>query len=32
MIEPRDTLGDDGGARHLQRGRRIPDIELPTKA
>ena len=32
MIEPRDALVDDGGARHLQRGRRIPDIELPTTA
>ena len=24
------ALVDDGGARHLQRGRRMPDIELPT--
>ena len=24
------ALADDGGARHLQRGRRMPDIELPT--
>ena len=26
------ALVDDGGARHLQRGRRMPDIELPTTA
>ena len=26
------ALADDGGARHLQRGRRMPDIELPTTA
>ena len=26
------ALGDDGGGRHLQRGRRMPDIELPTTA
>jgi len=25
-------LVDDDGARHLQRGRRMPDIELPTTA
>jgi peroxiredoxin len=24
------VLADDGGARHLRRGRRMPDIELPT--
>jgi peroxiredoxin len=24
--------GDDSGAHHLQRGRRMPDIELPTTA
>jgi peroxiredoxin len=24
------ALADDGGAKHLQRGRRMPDIELPT--
>jgi peroxiredoxin len=28
-MNPR-MLADDGGARHLQRGRRMPDIELPT--
>src|SRR5262249_42632650 len=27
--QPR-ALVDDGGARHLKRGRRMPDIELPT--
>jgi len=32
MIAPPQALVDDGGARHLQRGRRIPDIELPTTA
>jgi peroxiredoxin len=26
------TLADDGAPRHLQRGRRMPDIELPTTA
>ena len=26
------ALVDDGGARHLQRSRRMPDIELPTTA
>jgi len=26
------ALRDDGGARHLKRGRRLPDIELPTTA
>ena len=26
------ALADDGGARHLQRGRRMPDIDLPTTA
>lgn len=26
------ALADDGGARHLQRGRHMPDIELPTTA
>jgi peroxiredoxin len=26
------ALADDGGARHLKRGRRMPDIALPTTA
>ena len=26
------VLRDDGGARHLKRGRRMPDLELPTTA
>src|SRR5204863_3428395 len=26
------AVDDDGGVRHLQRGRRMPDIELPTTA
>lgn len=26
------ALTDDGGARHLRRGQRMPDIELPTTA
>ncbi len=30
MSVPASALADDGGARHLQRGRRMPDIELPT--
>jgi len=27
MSVPASALADDGGARHLQRGRRMPDIE-----
>lgn len=27
-----DTLADDGGARHLKRGQRMPDLALPTTA
>lgn len=27
-----DTLPDDGGARHLRRGQRMPDLDLPTTA
>jgi peroxiredoxin len=32
MSAPPPAPSDDGGARHLQRGRRMPDIELPTTA
>jgi len=32
MSEARGGLVDDGGARHLKRGRRLPDIGLPTTA
>jgi len=32
MTEPGGALLDDGGARHLKRGRRMPDIALPTTA
>jgi len=32
MNAPCEGLADDGGARHLQRGRRVPDIELATTA
>jgi peroxiredoxin len=32
MKEPPGVLADDGGARHLKRGRRMPDIPLPTTA
>jgi peroxiredoxin len=27
-----DTLDDDGSARHLKRGQRMPDLDLPTTA
>jgi peroxiredoxin len=27
-----DTLPDDGAARHLKRGQRMPDLDLPTTA
>jgi peroxiredoxin len=27
-----DTLADEGGARHLKRGQRMPDLDLPTTA
>ena len=30
MTEPPGALLDDGGASHLKRGRRMPDIALPT--
>jgi hypothetical protein len=30
MSEAPAGLVDDGGARHLKRGRRLPDIALPT--
>jgi peroxiredoxin len=30
MRPPPGALPDDGGARHLKRGRRMPDIALPT--
>ena len=30
MSAPVGALVDDGGARHLKRGRRMPDIALPT--
>ena len=30
MSEPPGAPADDGGARHLKRGRRMPDIALPT--
>jgi peroxiredoxin len=32
MSEVPGAPGDDGGARHLKRGRRLPDIALPTTA
>lgn len=32
MAEHAGALSDDGGARHLKRGRRLPDLELPTTA
>ena len=32
MSEPPGASVDDGGARHLKRGRRMPDIALPTTA
>jgi peroxiredoxin len=32
MSRPSAAFADDGGARHLQRGKRMPDIELPTTA
>jgi peroxiredoxin len=32
MSEPPVALADDGGARHLKRGQRLPDIALPTTA
>jgi peroxiredoxin len=32
MIELPGSLLDDGGARHLKRGRRMPDVALPTTA
>jgi hypothetical protein len=32
MSEPPGAPADDGGARHLKRGRRMPDIALPTTA
>lgn len=30
MSGPPGALADDGGARHLKRGRRMPDLALPT--
>ena len=27
-----DSLAEDGGARHLKRGQRMPDLDLPTTA
>jgi hypothetical protein len=30
MSEPPGALADDGGAKHLKRGQRMPDIALPT--
>ena len=32
MSEPPGALADDGGAKHLKRGQRMPDIALPTTA
>jgi peroxiredoxin len=32
MSQPPDAPVGDGGARHLKRGRRMPDIALPTTA
>ena len=32
MRQPPGALGDDGGARHLKRGQRMPDIALPSTA
>jgi peroxiredoxin len=32
MSDRSGTPGDDGGARHLKRGQRLPDIALPTTA
>jgi len=32
MTQPPGALLDDGGARHLKRGRRMPDLALPTTA
>jgi peroxiredoxin len=32
MSGPAAALADDGGASHLKRGRRLPDIALPTTA
>jgi peroxiredoxin len=32
MSQPPGALADDGGARHLKRGQRLPDIALPTTA
>lgn len=32
MTAPAGSLLDDGGARHLKRGRRMPDVALPTTA
>jgi len=32
MTGPPEALLDDGGSRHLRRGRRMPDMALPTTA